>query len=115
MKVSNSLLEHKEMAAAGEDHLRALECLYQVIDPEIGINIVDLGLVYKVELLGDVARVEMTMTTPACPLHEYLASGVESAILDSMTDVRSVNVHLTFDPPWDPAMMSGAAKHTLGW
>ncbi|MBF6612483.1 MAG: DUF1858 domain-containing protein [Chloroflexi bacterium] len=47
--------------------------------------------------------------------HEYLASGVESAILDSMTDVRSVNVHLTFDPPWDPAMMSGAAKHAVGW
>jgi len=109
MKVSNSLLDHKEMAAAGEDHLRALECLYEVIDPELGINIVDLGLVYDLELVGDVARVEMTMTTPACPLHEYLASGVESAILDSMPGVRSVDVHLTFDPPWDPAMMSGAA------
>ena len=115
MKVSNSLLDHNEMAAAGEDHLRALECLYQVIDPELGINIVDLGLVYNVELLGDTARVEMTMTTPACPLHEYLATGVKSAILESMPDVRSVDVHLTFDPPWDPAMMSGAAKHALGW
>jgi metal-sulfur cluster biosynthetic enzyme len=115
MKVSNNLLEHKEMAAAGEDHLRALECLYQVIDPEIGINIVDLGLVYNLDLRGETAYVDMTMTTPACPLHEYLASGVESAILDSMPSVRSVDVHLTFDPPWDPAMMSGAAKHALGW
>lgn len=115
MKVSNSLLNHKEMAAAGEGDLRLLECLYEVIDPELGINIVDLGLVYDLELVGDIARVEMTMTTPACPLHEYLASGVESAILGSVPGVRSVDVHLTFDPPWDPAMMSGAAKHTLGW
>jgi metal-sulfur cluster biosynthetic enzyme len=115
MKVSNSLLDHKEMAAAGEDNLRALECLYEVIDPELGINIVDLGLVYSLELRGDTAYVEMTMTTPACPLHEYLASGVESAILSGMPEVRSVEVRLTFDPPWDPAKMSGAAKHALGW
>ena len=115
MKVSNRLLDHKEMAAAGGDHLRALECLYQVIDPELGINIVDLGLVYDLELVGDVARVEMTMTTPTCPLHEYLASGIESTLLDSMPGVRSVDVHLTFDPPWDPSMMSSAAKHALGW
>ncbi len=115
MKVSNSLLDHKEMADAGEDHLRVLECLYAVIDPEIGINIVDLGLVYSLELVDDVARVEMTMTTPACPLHTYLTSGVESALLTCGLGVRSVDVHLTFDPPWDPAMMSGAAKHDLGW
>ncbi|MBF6613341.1 MAG: metal-sulfur cluster assembly factor [Chloroflexi bacterium] len=103
------------MAAAGEEHLQALECLYQVIDPELGINIVDLGLVYSLELRGDTAYVDMTMTTPACPLHGYLASGVETAILESMPRLRSVDVHLTFDPPWDPAMMSGAAKHALGW
>ena len=115
MKVSNNLLDHKEMGAAGEGDLRLLECLYEVIDPELGINIVDLGLVYDLELVGDVARIEMTMTTPACPLHEYLASGVESAIMDCVPDVRSVDVHLTFDPPWDPSMMSGAAKHLLGW
>ncbi|MEO8285267.1 MAG: metal-sulfur cluster assembly factor [Chloroflexota bacterium] len=115
MKVSNNLLDHGRMTEAGEDHLQALECLYQVMDPELGINIVDLGLVYSVELLSDAAHVEMTMTTPACPLHAYLASEVKSAILDGMLGVRSVEVNITFDPPWNPAMMSGAAKHDLGW
>ncbi len=115
MKVSNGLLDRKEMADAGEDHLQALECLYGVMDPELGINIVDLGLVYSLELVDHVAHVEMTMTTPACPLHIYLARGVESAILGCMPGVRSVEVRLTFDPPWDPAMMSGAARHDLGW
>jgi metal-sulfur cluster biosynthetic enzyme len=115
VKISNTLLAQKEMVGATEDQLRALECLYEVIDPELGIDIVDLGLVYSLDIEGDVVRVVMTMTTPACPLHTYLSEAVESAILQGVPGVRAVDVYLTFDPPWDPEMMSGQAKYQLGW
>lgn len=115
MKISNSLLDQQDVGEASDDHLQALECLYSVIDPELGVNIVDLGLVYSLDIVGDVAKVEMTMTTPACPLHTYMTIGVESAIRGSMLGIREVEVDLTFNPPWDPEMMSGRAKYQLGW
>lgn len=115
MKISNTLLDQKELLSADKDQLQALECLYDVIDPELGVNIVDLGLVYDLDVKGDIASVEMTMTTPACPLHTYLASAVETAILEGVPGVRRVDVRLTFEPPWDPAMMSSAAKQQFGW
>ena len=115
MRISNALLNEQDMAEVDDDHLQALECLYAVIDPELGVNIFDLGLVYSLDVAGDTARVEMTMTTPACPLHTYLTTGVEHAIRDNMPNIRSVEVDLTFTPRWDPAMMSGRAKYQLGW
>lgn len=115
MKISTSLLDQGEIAGATEDQLKALECLYDVIDPELGIDIVDLGLVYDLDINDGTARVVMTMTTPACPLHTYFSEAVESAILQGVPGVKSVDFCLTFDPPWDPAMMSGQAKHMLGW
>ena len=77
MKVSNRLLDQPDMANAGEAPLQALDLLYEVIDPELGVNIVDLGLVYSLDIEGAVARVQMTMTTPACPLGDYLSDAVE--------------------------------------
>lgn len=115
MKVTNSLLEGGITEVPDEQHARALEALYEVIDPEVGVNIVDLGLVYSLQVDGANARVEMTMTTPACPLSSYFDTEVERAVLGALPEVRSVAVYLTFSPPWDPAMMSGAAKHALGW
>ncbi|HST03657.1 MAG TPA: metal-sulfur cluster assembly factor [Chloroflexia bacterium] len=115
MKISNALLDPMDMGEASDDHLQALECLYSVIDPELGVNIVDLGLVYSLDIEGDVARVEMTMTTPACPLHTYMTTGVTDAIREAMPAIRDVEVDLTFKPPWNPDMMSGRAKYQLGW
>ncbi len=89
--------------------------LRTVIDPEIGINVVDLGLVYSVEASGDQVRVAMTMTTQACPLHAYLTEAAETAIRQFAPDVATVRVDMVWDPPWSPAMMSATAKQQLGW
>lgn len=89
--------------------------LRTVIDPEIGINVVDLGLVYSVEVSGDQVRVAMTMTTQACPLHAYLTEAAEAAIRQFAPDVAAVQVDMVWDPPWSPAMMSDEAKQQLGW
>lgn len=89
--------------------------LRTVIDPEIGINVVDLGLVYGVEVSGDQVRVAMTMTTQACPLHAYITEAAEAAIRQFAPDAAGVQVDMVWDPPWSPAMMSDGAKQQLGW
>lgn len=91
------------------------EALRAVIDPEIGVNIVELGLVYDIDVEADTVDVEMTMTTPTCPLHAVIARDVENVIKDNFEQVRHVNVNLVWKPSWSPEMMSKRAKHTLGW
>jgi metal-sulfur cluster biosynthetic enzyme len=117
VKITTELLDRPDVLAseAGEGNLRALQALYDVVDPELGINIVDLGLVYNLDVDGGLVRVEMTMTTPACPLHDYLTEHVEQAIRGDMPDVRTVAVHLVWDPPWGPERMSRVARQELGW
>ncbi len=94
---------------------QVLEALREVIDPEIGVNVVDLGLVYSVDVQGKEVRVAMTMTTPACPLHEYISESAKTAIRRHLPDVERVDVEIVWDPPWSPAMMSADAKRQLGW
>jgi metal-sulfur cluster biosynthetic enzyme len=89
--------------------------LREVDDPEIGINIVDLGLVYGIDISSSGVHIKMTMTTPACPLHSYLSDASEKAIRSRFPNVGTINIELVWDPPWDPAKMSAAAKHQLGW
>ncbi len=92
------------------------EVLREVIDPEIGINIVDLGLVYDAGLSGDgVATIRMTLTTPGCPLGGYIEDEIRN-ILWGVPGVEDVDVRIVWDPPWDPdEMMSDWAKDQLGW
>lgn len=89
------------------------EALRFVIDPELGYNIVDLGLVYAVALKGAAAHITMTTTTRGCPATSYLADGAREAA-GSVPAITSVEVELTYDPPWTPAMMSTDAKRHLG-
>ena len=91
------------------------DAMRTVIDPEIGINVVDLGLVYSVDVSADQVRVAMTMTTQACPLHAYLTETAEAAIRQFAPDAATVQVDMVWDPPWSPAMMSDTAKQQLGW
>lgn len=93
---------------------QVLDALRQVVDPELGVNIVDLGLVYGTEVRDGQVYVKMTMTTPACPMEELLMEMVHSAILRELPEARSVEVDLVWDPPWKPDMMSDAAKSQLG-
>lgn len=92
-----------------------LQALHGVHDPEVGVNIVDLGLVYSTEIQGDSVRIVMTMTTPACPMHSYLTEEVREAILGKNEEVENVSVELVWDPPWSPQMISEKGKRQLGW
>ena len=89
------------------------EALRHVIDPEIGVNIVDLGLVYRIEIEGARARIAMTMTSPACPMLDYLKDLVVSAIRQRVADMEDVDIIIESEPPWDPDMMSDAARRQL--
>jgi metal-sulfur cluster biosynthetic enzyme len=89
------------------------EALRQVLDPEVGINIVDLGLVYRIEIEGTRARIVMTMTSPACPLVDYLKELVTSAISEQVPGVTDVQIVIEWEPPWDPEMMSDQARRQL--
>ena len=90
-----------------------LETLRQVIDPEIGCNIVDLGLIYRYVFQGGKLTVTMTLTTPGCPMHDSIAEGVKYALL-SLEGVSDVDVHVVWDPPWHPSMMTEAGRTMAG-
>ncbi|MCO5130535.1 MAG: metal-sulfur cluster assembly factor [Xanthobacteraceae bacterium] len=93
---------------------RIREALRLVIDPELGYNIVDLGLVYDIEVEdGGVVRVAMTTTTRGCPATGYLKDGARDAAW-SVPTVEFVDIALTYDPPWTPDMMTEDAKRHLG-
>ena len=89
------------------------QTLRQVDDPELGCNIVDLGLVYDVRVEGAVVTVTMTLTTPGCPMHESIGWGVSQALL-ALEGVEDAQINIVWDPPWNPAMMSQAARERLG-
>jgi metal-sulfur cluster biosynthetic enzyme len=91
-----------------------LEALRSVEDPEAGMSIVDLGLVYRVSAGEDLVRVEMTMTSPACPLGDYLVDEVAAAVRALAPDA-DVRVDLVWDPPWTPERMSAEAQKRFGW
>jgi metal-sulfur cluster biosynthetic enzyme len=90
------------------------EALKEVIDPEIGVNIVDLGMVYGVDVGEGEAKITMTLTTPMCPLSEYIDQAVKES-LEVFPSLRLVDVNLVWTPPWTPAMMSEDAKLELGF
>jgi len=92
-----------------------LDALRRVIDPEIGINVVDLGLVYATDVQGGHVRVTMTTTAPSCPLGETLSREAAAAIRRYLPGVTSVSVDLVSEPPWQPSMMSESAHAQLGW
>lgn len=101
------------MAVATEEMV--LEALREnVIDPEIGVNVVDLGLVYGVEVQDSTVEVTMTLTTPMCPLGPYIDSEVKSALAD-VPGIKDSKVNLVWTPPWDPSKMSEDAKLELGF
>ncbi len=89
-----------------------LELLDSVVDPELGIGIVSLGLVYRVGVDGDDVDILMTLTVPGCPMHETIKSDVETTIR-RLSWVHDVVVHVTFDPPWSFDRLSDEARSKL--
>ena len=119
--MGNTEIEAPETAAANGDgdgdalRQSVIEMLSTVTDPEIPVNIYELGLIYDVDISedGDV-RVVMTLTTPNCPVAESMPGEVEYRV-GTVPGVRSVAVELVWDPPWTPDRMSEAAKLELGF
>ena len=89
------------------------EALQDCYDPEIPVNIVDLGLVYDVEVEDDTVAVKMTLTTPGCGMGGMIASNAQSLIME-IPGVKDANVDLVWDPPWDPSRISEEARQKLG-
>ncbi len=100
------------MNPPGPTEAAVWNALRGVVDPELGCNIVDLGLVYGLDIQGRKVRVVMTLTTPGCPLHESLCAGVQMVLLN-LEDVDEADVELVWEPPWHPDRMSEAARARL--
>ncbi len=100
------------MAKALRDNV--IDVLKGIYDPEIPVNIYEIGLVYEVDVdEGDNVRILMTLTSPMCPVAESLPPEVEEKVA-AVEGVNSATVDITWDPPWDPDMMSEAARLELG-
>ena len=95
---------------------RVIEVLKTVFDPEIPVNIYDLGLIYRIELSKDntVLDVDMTLTAPNCPAADFIVEDVRQK-LETITGIEKVQVNLVFEPEWDKDMMSEEAKMELGF
>jgi metal-sulfur cluster biosynthetic enzyme len=93
---------------------KILNSLRSVMDPELGLNIVDLGLVYEAERTGDTIHIALTMTSPACPLGEMIVQEIKDVLADCFPDVNDRLVDLVWSPPWSPEKMTEEAKKQLG-
>lgn len=93
---------------------RVREVLKDVIDPELGVNIIDLGLIYGVHLAGDRVDIRMTMTTPGCPAANYIEQEVWDRLM-RLSGVTKVRVEVVWYPPWSPDRMSQEARRALGF
>ena len=101
-------------APGGDLHTAVVDALKEIFDPEIPVNIYDLGLIYNVEVGADNhVAVTMTLTTPHCPVAESMPAEVELRV-GSVPGVGLVDVNLVWDPPWSPANMSDEARLELG-
>jgi metal-sulfur cluster biosynthetic enzyme len=101
------------MTATPLNEALVLDTLRLVIDPELGCNIVDLGLIYSVAIERNDVRVVMTLTSPGCPMHESLRWGAQNALLQ-LEAVNTAEVEIVFDPPWNPRMMTEAGHAMTG-
>ena len=90
------------------------DALREVIDPELGLDFVELGLIYDVEVDGGSVRVTYTLTSPGCPIGPQVSEQIEEFVMD-LDGVEDVQSTMTFTPPWTPELMSEDAKFALGF
>nr|WP_107990302.1 SUF system Fe-S cluster assembly protein [Breoghania corrubedonensis] len=109
---SGSALPAEEIARLTDDIVAALKTVY---DPEIPVDIFELGLVYKVDIEDDRSvNIDMTLTAPGCPVAGEMPGWVQDAV-SSVPGVGTVDISMVFDPPWDPSRMSDEARVALNW
>lgn len=92
---------------------KLVEAIKTVFDPEIPVDIYELGLIYKIDPQGSDVEVDMTLTAPGCPVAEDMPLWVRDALL-AVDGVERVKVNMVFEPPWDPSLMSDEARLVLG-
>ena len=109
---NGSAIPSEELERITADIVKSLKTVY---DPEIPVDIYELGLIYKVDLDDDrLLTIDMTLTAPGCPVAGEMPGWVEGAVR-GVDGVEDVKVNMTFDPPWTPEKMSDEAKLELGW
>lgn len=92
-----------------------LQALHLVYDPELGVNVVDLGLIYDVDVHDDRSIiVSMTLTTPGCPMHASIGDWVAQA-LQTVPDITGGEIRIVWDPPWDPSRLTPEGRRELGY
>jgi metal-sulfur cluster biosynthetic enzyme len=96
------------------DKQQVFDALKQVYDPEIPVDVVNLGLVYEVSIDGDRVGVKMTTTASGCPVGNYIVAQAKRAI-GRLQGVKEIQVELVYDPPWQESMISEEGKRMLGW
>ncbi len=90
-----------------------IEVLKSVIDPEIGLDVINLGLVYEIKVNDDTVYIKMTMTTPGCPLASWILADAENKV-KQLPEVKDVQIDLVWDPPWSVDRISEEARRLLG-
>jgi metal-sulfur cluster biosynthetic enzyme len=92
-----------------------VQALEKVVDPEVALNIVDVGLVYGVAIADGRMDVRITMTSAACPVTDVIVDDVENALDDAMPPELKIHVEVVWEPPWTQQRMSGRARAFMGW
>ena len=111
--MTNEAAATSDRPALEEQQVR--DILRQVIDPEVGRDIVSLGLVYRVETAPGSLVIEMTMTSPACPMGDMIVGDVHAALAKALPATMVPDIRLVWEPPWNPSMMDEATKQHFGW
>lgn len=91
-----------------------LNALREVYDPEIPVNVVDLGLIYEIIIDGENVHIKMTLTAPGCPLSSMIANDAKEKVIQN-TEAKNVDVEFVWEPKWTPDMMTEEAKKNLGF
>ncbi|MCK6405742.1 MAG: metal-sulfur cluster assembly factor [Rhodocyclaceae bacterium] len=94
---------------------RVRDALREVIDPEAGINIVELGLVYRIEARAGAVEIDLTMTSPTCPMGEMIEDEARQAVAGVLPSGINADLRIVWEPPWGPERMSEQARRHFGW
>ncbi|MGE5097297.1 MAG: metal-sulfur cluster assembly factor [Betaproteobacteria bacterium] len=107
---------NESLPYSGDESLRPaiVEALGRVIDPEMALDILSLGLVYGVDATRERVKVRLTMTSAACPMGELIVADIEDALREALGPV-AIEVEMCWDPPWSPERMSPEARSAMGW
>ena len=92
-----------------------IEILQECYDPEIPIDLWNLGLIYNINIEDNDIDITMSLTTPGCTMGQYMADDIKSKLIEQLKNVRNVNVEVVFDPPWQPEMMTDEGRKKLGF